>query len=741
MPRIRLVIGLMLLSPVMVQSAQPDHPIVPGFERFYSGEKAGSARAGHLLIRELSCGSCHKGSDDFAKKQGPILNEVGTRARVASLRKFLGNPQAAKPGTLMPNLFGDDPEKDRKIEALVHLLASTGTPRHERPNPQSVGQGRDLYHRVGCVACHGTRNAQGDPDKTLPTSVPLGPIKDKYTITSLTTFLLDPLHSRPSGRMPRLLHGDEAKAVASFLLQGANIPLIGKGSTRFEYYEGGWDRLPDFKTIQPIHTGKASGFDLGVARRGNNFALRFEGFWKIDHEEQFQFVLSSDDGSRLMIDDAVVVDNDGIHAHTQREGSAKLRPGIHKVSLAYFQGGGEISLDVKVRSPRLGEAPLGDLIVATKEDLANKSKVKADDPDRLEIRPEMVEEGKQLFTNMGCANCHQLTLAGRTLESTVKAPEGSALTPGKGCLADAPSRGLPNYGLSESQRKAIAVGITEKPPARGASAVVSDTMLTFNCYACHVRDKIGGPEEDLNKTFLTTQPEMGDEGRLPPPLDGVGAKLATDYFRNLLDRGADDRPYMHTRMPGFGQANAGKWMEATQELDKLPTTPTVDWKESMDRVKAQGRHLVGGLALGCIKCHTFNGVRAEGVQGIDMTLMPRRLKRDWFHAYIADPPSIRPGTRMPSSFQKGKSVLPDILDGTALQQIESMWQFLGDGGRARLPAGMGQVSIPLMPTTSAIVYRGFIEGGGTRAIGVGYPEKNHLVFDAADMRMAMLWQG
>jgi hypothetical protein len=122
--------------------------------------------------------------------------------------------------------------------------------------------------------------------------------------------------------------------------------------------------------------------------------------------------------------------------------------------------------------------------------------------------------------------------------------------------------------------------------------------------------------------------------------------------------------------------------------------------------------------------------------------MPKRLKRDWFHAYVTDPQAIRPGTRMPAVFIKGKSVLPDTLDGTALQQVEAMWLFLKDGASARLPSGVGDgKSIPLVPTTTAILYRNFIEGAGARAIGVGYPERAHLAFDANGMRIAMLWQG
>src|SRR5262249_4227592 len=195
------------------------------------------------------------------------------------------------------------------------------------------------------------------------------------------------------------------------------------------------------------------------------------------------------------------------------------------------------------------------------------------------------------------------------------------------------------------------------------------------------------------------------------------------------------------RMPGFGLANVGHLVESFAALDKLPGVPQVTFKEKLPKIKAAARHLTGSEAFGCIKCHTFAGHKAEGVQGIDMLKMPVRLKRDWFHAYIADPQKVRPGTRMPTGFLSGKSVLPGVLDGTALTQTEAMWLYLKDGSSAQPPVGLGKNPIPLVPVAGAILYRNFIAGAGTRAIAVGYPEKAHLAFDANDLRIALLWQG
>ncbi|MFO0881120.1 MAG: c-type cytochrome [Gemmataceae bacterium] len=740
---LRFTLSLLLLGVMLADwnpvGAAPSRPVVAGYERFHAGEKANLAAGGRLLLGELGCAACHEGGS--GKRQAPILDRVGDRVRSSFIRQLLANPHKTKPGTLMPDLLAGDPEKEAKIEALVHLLASTGALQHERPAPKGVGQGFDLYHKVGCVACHGTRTGRGEPDKLLSTSVPMSDLKTKYTIASLATFLQDPLHSRPAGRMPRLLNkAEEARAVATFLLQGVVVPPGGRGSTRYAYYEYHGDRLPDFAKLKPKATGTTAGFDIGVALRNNDYAMKFDAVWKVEREALYTFILSSDDGAKIHVDGKEIVNNDGIHPPTTKEGKIQLAKGVHRISVTYFQGGGEAVLDVLVQATGFGRKSLGDLVAADEANL-DKQPALPKDEDTIAIKPELVARGKQVFASLGCASCHQLKIDGKEIVSSLKAPPQAKLEADKGCLAAEPGRGVPRFGLDNQQRRAIAAGLSAKAPEATPQSAIRDTMTVFNCYACHLRDKVGGAQEEVNAFFQTTQKEMGDEGRLPPSLDGVGAKLNPEYFRQLLDRGADDRPYMHTRMPGFGLANTAGIIDHVQALDRLPAIPEVKFTEPMARVKSQARHLVGGLALGCIKCHTFNGVKAEGVQGIDMTLMPRRLKRDWFHAYIADPQSIRPGTRMPASFLKGKSVLPDILDGTALTQIEAIWDYLKDGGNARLPVGMGKASIPLMPFNTAIIYRNFIEGAGARAIAVGYPEKIHLAFDANELRLSLLWQG
>jgi len=730
-------------------SNHPVAPIVPGFARLQSAGHPDAIASGRLLLGELLCIRCHQpgaAQENFlTHKAAPVLDDVASRVQRNYIKKFLSDPQAVKPGTTMPQMFAGmaESEKQRTIEALVQFLASTGPLRQERMDRRLIAGGKGLYHRVGCVACHGTRDAAGNADKTIATSVPLGDLNAKYSLGGLRAFLGDPQHVRPSGRMPGLLDGEEARQVAHYLLQGTVFAALPPNMT-YAYYEGDWEMLPEFEQLKPIATGQVGGFDLSVARRINNMAMRFEGYLRIDHEDDYRFHLMSDDGSKLFLDDKLVVNNDGIHPPTTLTGSTHLTPGMHKLVAAVFNSGGGVDLEVEIEGPRVPRQPITDLISLTRAGHPKKRQASAEKTDEnSDLQPELVARGRELFGTLGCSNCHTMTVHGRIIEAKRVTPSLPKLRPSEGCLGSQSRNGVPWFALSSEERAALAAAVKAPTPRERPNPreVIAQNLNIFNCYACHERDKAGGVDEALNSSFASVQPEMGDEGRIPPSLNGVGAKLSSRYLRQILDRGSKDRPYMYTRMPRFGDVNVGQLVQAFEAVDTLPPGPKVSFHEPSARVKADARNLVSGQSLGCVKCHTFAGHQAEGIQAIDLTLLPRRLRREWFHYYLLNPQGVRPGTRMPAAWPNGKTFYADILEGSTTKQIEGMWIYLSDGSKAQVPPGMNKQSIPLVPDTKAIIYRNFIEGAGPRAIAVGYPEKAHLAFDANYLRLAVIWQG
>ena len=739
MPNVRWVCFVFLLGSPVISSGVDAPPRVIGFERFYAAD-GDAVDAGQLLLGELNCTSCHAADASLAgrveKKQAPVLDTVTSRVQPQYLRRFLADPQATKPGTTMPSVLAALPESERAqvAEALVHFLATTGRATHANPMRQHVSRGELLFHSIGCVACHDQRQDASQPP--LATSIALGTPSRKYTLPGLTQFLENPLAVRPSGRMPHLtLSPADARDIASFLLNDLDIA----SGLQYAYYEGQWDKLPDFSKLAPKEVGDAAAFDVGIARRNDQFALRMDGTIKIDKEGEYLFLLGSDDGSRLLIDEKVVIDNDGIHPFQQKRKKVKMTAGMHTVAVEYFEQAGEEVLQVEFEGPGMPQMPLASLIVATKTSGTSAP------PAEFAVDPALAAKGRDHFASLGCASCHSLKIGGQQIASTKTAAALSALKGEGGCLTGG-SANSPRYALSQRQQKTLAAAIAasrQPQPAPSPEEAVTRTLARLNCTACHERGKLGGVEQARNPHFQSDMPEMGDEGRLPPTLTGVGAKLNPAWLKTVLESGPKDRPYMFTRMPQFGAANVAGLAAALEAADAalVKPEPSLSVDDADKRFKAVGRRLVGSQGFSCIKCHTFADKRSTGIQAMSLTTMTKRLRREWFHHYLQNPLAYRPGTRMPTPFPNGQTTLPGILGGSIDSQGRAMWAFLADGDQAILPLGLVTGQMELIAFDEAVVYRNFIEGAGTRAIGVGYPAKLNLAFDANEMRLAMIWQG
>ena len=732
-------------SGIVSGSGSAAYPIVPAVERFGSESEIDNVRVGRILLGELSCTSCHALAEEPAgvlRKQAPILDAVGSRVRPDYLRRYLQNPHTAKPGATMPDVLSalDADARGETVEALVHFLASTGTVTEASVNTKAIDDGRKLFHQVGCVACH---DPQEDNTSRFPTSVPLVSLADKYSVGSLTAFLQDPLKVRPSGRMPGLnLSAEEARSIAGYLLRELRSKLT--PTVRYTYYEGNFENIPDADQLEPKAEGETIGLDLSVAQRRNNYLIEFLAYLRVERSTNYNFHLTSDDGSRLWIDGKEVVANDGVHGALTAVGRAYLTEGVHEVTVALFNAGGDAELRIEYQGGGVARQLLDPVLHLTRED-AERGGEKSKGEPAFQVNSDLAAKGQQIFVRSGCASCHRLTSGGTPLKSSLIAKPVKELDLDRGCLAESPSNAAVDYDLSGTQRDLLSAAIVSlKHEARHIPTPQETTahfLATFNCYACHQRDQVGGVEHGRNEFFKTTQKEMGDEGRIPPHLDGVGAKLQPDYLKLIFSRGAKDRPYMLTRMPRFGERNVGPLQSAWAQLDSTEPVQIPEFAESARRVKAEGRHLVGDKAFGCVKCHNFGGVPASGIQSIDMTVMTKRLRRDWFHRYLVDPAAYRPGTRMPAAWPMGQSPLKDVLNGSAEQQIEAVWRFLSDGVEAPHPFGVGGQPIELAATDRAVIYRNFIDNAGPRAIAIAYPEKANMAFDANDMRLAMIWQG
>jgi alpha-L-fucosidase len=120
---------------------------------------------------------------------------------------------------------------------------------------------------------------------------------------------------------------------------------------RYTHYEGEWDKLPFFKSLSPVSSGVAESVNTDLWKAQENLAVRFTGYVHIPEDGIYVFSLASDDGSRLLIGDEVVVDNDGLHGSTEIEGRIALQAGIQPLTVEFFQRTGGMDLELAYRRP------------------------------------------------------------------------------------------------------------------------------------------------------------------------------------------------------------------------------------------------------------------------------------------------------------------------------------------------------------------------------------------------------
>ncbi|MGB7329486.1 MAG: c-type cytochrome [Rubripirellula sp.] len=358
------------------------------------------------------------------------------------------------------------------------------------------------------------------------------------------------------------------------------------------------------------------------------------------------------------------------------------------------------------------------------------------------------ELGRQAFERFGCAACHKV--GGLSVDSDApKRPALAALRrdDSGGCLQARHAKG-PAYSLDDFQRSAIATALAATNSRTPASAVdrLQHRMMQLNCYACHVRDELGGVGRRRKDYFQSVgNIDLGDEGRLPPDLTGAGRKITPTWMTKVLaGNNADIRPHMTIRMPKFGAdhvADLPNWMTDVDGRRKLPHTAAIDSKQPSKVVVEAGRTL---MDIGCIQCHSFDGVSMPAVVGVDLSGVTGRVNRDWFDAFLHDPGSLKSRTRMPNFFADGKAQDQKLLGGDPDRQIAAMWSYLQDVPKHSLPQRIQQAraqNYELVPKDRPILLRTFMETAGEHAIAVGNPQGVHYAFDADQVRLATAWRG
>ncbi len=724
------------LSALLAFSLAPSlfaHPIIPGLE----SSKISPVLKGRVLIEELNCAACHQSDAPFAahSKKAPRLANIGSRVNPSYLKTFIKDPHGTKPGTTMPDVLAglSEKEKDEAAESLTHFLMSLRKNSFNPKVPDHVAakQGKHSFHTKGCVACHSPRNEEGS--ETMATkSAPLGDLTGKYSYQSLVTFLGNPHAVRPSGRMPKLqMSRKEIAAIAEYLLQDTKLP----GHLSYTLYKGNvWEGIGS-DGVTAIRAGYIKDFSFAhFGKMRGHHAVEYEGWLNITHPGNHTFFLKMNGGS-LVIDGKQVFSlaPSKMREPQKSEKTVSLEAGWKKVKLTYYNTGRNPKLTLEMKGPQFKQAPIpASLLSVSDKPIPEFKPFKSD--------PVLAARGREHFTTLGCASCHD--------DLKIKQNDYlpfSKLTAGKGCISKpgikiASTNKHPHFNLSAEQRELITKSLLPTETMKlSNSDNIHKTLVTFNCTACHERQGVNEISLERLETFTGTHPELGDQGRLPPTLSHVGAKLKPDWIHKVLIEGKRQRPYMNVVMPDYGAKNIGHLVELFGKVDTLEKAkfPKI---ESIKESKNAGYNMIGPKGFSCIACHDFNGKNSSGAGALDLVNVTQSLQKNWFHLFMQNPSRFHTTGIMPSFWPGGKSIRPDVLGGKPDQQIEALWTYLADGPRAKKPEGLSRQSDDVQVFDKAEIVRGR-STIGYRGIGVGYPERLNLVFDSEEMALRLLWKG
>lgn len=562
-----------------------------------------------------------------------------------------------------------------------------GFERFHSDAPTAEG-GALLFSELGCANCHGGSSVA--VPRQGPNLVDLGQRVNREWIVK---FLKNPESGRKGTSMPAMVHGledSDIEAVVSYLGSlGKGIKFRQERHANAErgsalYHEKGCVAChAPTEDFRPPHGGGHLDISaLAIAHPDLNEKTSFEAL---------NYFLSSP--SRYRPDGRMP------HLELDRQEAADVTAHL---------------LDYQASDPR--EAP----VVA----------------DWGQADGESIARGKALVSKLNCASCHGIPGIGQEGEQI--AIRGKTELAGSHCISGVPREGVPFYNLTEIQKESLELFL--KDPGETKHPDVEQTLAAMNCYACHERDGVGGPTNDTNPLFIGDE-GLGDSGRLPPPLTGIGHKLQPEWMKGVL-AGSEEhrvRPYLKTRMPGYAKY-AAVLTELFAAADAKPDSPPLQAKEDLveDGRKLLGIH--GGV--NCITCHNWGEQRSLGIPALDISNLDQRLQSSWFRSYLLNPAEYRPGTLMPPLWPGGNSSLPDVLDGDTEKQIEAVWSFIakGEGIPEGFPDRSGGKYV-LVPKDRPIIQRTFLEGVGTKAILVGFPGGLNLAYDGNEARPALVWRG
>jgi mono/diheme cytochrome c family protein len=647
--------------------------------------------AGAVAIARVGCVQCHDAEPVAAARFTPAVAPP-----LATATTWFRGPART---WLRGHYGGDDATQ---LWAWLDTLDADAQPPAERVVPAGTLQrGERLVDELACRACH------------APAQLDLADRPIEHA--RMAAFLRQPATRRPGlAHVP--LTDAEADAIAAWLLRSrSRIDDRGPGFA-YECFEVHIASAlpPDLTGLVPTAAGLVDRVSADPATREHHVALRFAATLRVPADGEWTFTLGSDDGSWLWIDDTLVVANPGLLPHHEKGGAVRLSAGDHALRVLYSQAAGGRSLELRWQGPGVPEQVI-DASVARAERVVIDAPPAPPPPEAA-----AVTAGREAARQRRCDACHG-----------IDEPQFLALP------APAPAPAFAQLGARACVHHPGAASLL--PAARAAvlrpwtpAEELQAALLRDGCLSCHARGGRGGLAPPV-RARLAEREDLGDEGRLPPDLTGVGRRLRPEWLRRVVAEGHAVRPYLSVRMPAFGDESArryAEWFAAVDAPDVVDVEPAHD-----EAAVALGRSLTGTGGRNCISCHPVAGHKAIGPQGMDLTIQHERLRPAYLRDWLLRPQELRPGTRMPTAWFRG--------DEHDQREVDAVRAWFALGKVAPLPPGTPRAgdTLVLDPRDRPVLHGAFLRGLSARGLAVGTPERTHFAWDLGALRLAWLWRG
>ncbi len=118
-----------------------------------------------------------------------------------------------------------------------------------------------------------------------------------------------------------------------------------KPGLKAKLYAGSWDKLPDFKALFVSNELVVNELSLKQVEQKEDFGVVFEGGLEVPTTGVYTLHLRSDDGSRLLLNGQLLIENDGIHGMKDVPANVALKAGKHSLQVQFFQKKGGVGLE------------------------------------------------------------------------------------------------------------------------------------------------------------------------------------------------------------------------------------------------------------------------------------------------------------------------------------------------------------------------------------------------------------